>query len=147
MDKRLKDRLVNIECQQQLLTRLVRGAIAWQREGLPSPLPDKMKVAMQSYMADNDDLQDYLNQSCELRHGFEVMTIAVLSHFNLALFKKKHPAVSEKALVKMMQDKEFTKKQFRNPRLPARAIAWQGVRIRDIHEDVHQNVQVDTDDE
>ena len=36
----------------------------------------------------------------------------------------------------------------RNPSFPRRAMAWQGVRIREISQDVHQNVEfVDPDDE
>ncbi len=140
-DKELGDKLGTTECQQQLLTWLVKGAVAWQRDGLPL-LPDKMKVAMQSYVADNDHLQDFLDQSCELGAGFEVMT----TRFH-DLFKVKQP-VSDEQLVKMMQNKGFIKLQSRNPSFPRRAMAWQGVRIREISEDVHQIVEfVDQDDE
>ena len=101
-----------------------------------------MKVAMQSYVADNDHLQDFLDQSCELGAGFEVMTTCFHDSF-----KVKQP-VSDKQLVKMMQNKGFIKLQSRNPSFTNRAMAWQGVRIREISKDVHQNVEfVDQDDE
>ena len=142
MDKQLKDKLVTTECQQQLLTWLVKGAVAWHKDGLPL-LPDKMKGAMQSYVADNDPLQDFLSADCELGADYEIMT--TVFH---AKFKSKHPC-TDKQLIKWMQDKGFDKRQSRSPSFPARAMAWQGVRIREIHQDVYQNVQLvmDPDDE
>jgi len=123
-DKELGDKLGTTECQQQLLTWLVKGAVAWQRQGLPL-LSDKMKVAMQSYVAENDHLQDFLDQSCELGAGFEGMTTRFHDSFNV-----KQP-VSDKQLVKIMQNKGFIKLQSRNPSFPRRAMVWQGVRIRE----------------
>ena len=93
-DKELGDKLGTNECQQQLLTWLVKGAVAWQRDGLPL-LPDKMKMAVQAYVADNDHLQDFLDQSCELGAGFEVMPTCFHDSF-----KVKEP-VSDKQIVNL----------------------------------------------
>ena len=110
-NKELGDKHGTTECQQQLLTWLVKGAVAWQRDGLPL-LPDKMKVAMQSYVADNDHLQDFLDQSCELGAGLEVMT----TRFHDS-FKGKKP-VSDKQLVKIMQNKGLHQAAVQKPKLP-----------------------------
>ena len=53
--------------------------------------------------------------------------------------------VSDKELAKMMEARGFTKKITRS--LPQRAMKWQGVRIRDIDQDVQQNVKFSHDDD
>lgn len=132
--------LVPLSVSSNCSLGLSRGLL--HKDGLPL-LPDKMKGAMQSYVADNDPLQDFLSADCELGAVYEVMT--TVFH---AKFKSKHPR-TDKQLIKWMQDKGFDKRQSRSPSFPARAMAWQGVCNREIHQDLYQNVQLvmDLDDE
>ncbi len=81
MDKMLADKLLTPERQEQLLAWLVRGAVAWQRDGLPSA-PAKIKAAFQEYKDDNDDLQKFLDERCEVETGFEVQTVRFAEEFN-----------------------------------------------------------------
>ncbi|KAL0018645.1 hypothetical protein WJX79_005555 [Trebouxia sp. C0005] len=139
MDKSLGKQLATIECRQQLLTWLVQGAVAWQRDGLGG-LPKKMKDAMKSYVAENDLLQEFLDEDCDVGADYEAMTTRFY-----ALFIKKKGRVSDKELAKMMEARGFTKKITRS--FPQRAMKWQGVRIRDIDQDVQQNVEFLHDDD
>ncbi|DBA92340.1 TPA: hypothetical protein ACH3X1_003069 [Trebouxia sp. C0004] len=99
-----------------------------------------MKDAMKSYVADNDLLQEFLDEDCDVGTDYEVMT----TRFH-ALFIKKKGRVSDKELAKMMEGRRFTKKITRS--FPQRAMKRQGVRIRDIDQDVQQNVEFLHDDD
>lgn len=101
------------ECQQQLLTWLVKGAVAWQRDGLPL-LPDNTKVAMQSYVADNDNLRDFLDQSCELGAGLEHIVM---------IHSKSNNLFQTNNLLKSCKTRDCIKLQSRNPSFPRRAMA------------------------
>jgi len=133
MDKTLADKLLTCERQEQLLAWLVRGAVAWHRDGLP-PAPARVKAAFQEYKDDNDDLQKYLDESCEVGAGFEVKTVQFAEEFN-----KNTRKYSQKKVSEMMKKKGFSSKQSIN--FPNRAMAYQGVRARP------QTVFVDYDDE
>ncbi len=89
--------LATIGCRQQLLTWLVQGTVAWQRDGLGG-LPKKMKDVMKSYVAENDLLQEFLDEDCDVGADYEAMTTRFC-----ALFIKKKGGVSDKELVKMME--------------------------------------------
>ncbi len=45
MDKTLADKLLTCERQEQLLVWLVRGAVAWHRDGLPRPLQKSRQLS------------------------------------------------------------------------------------------------------
>ena len=136
MNKTLADELLTPERQEQLLAWLVRGAVAWQRDGLP-PAPAKVKAAFQECTDDNDDLQKFLDEKCEVGTGFEVQTVRFAEELN------KRPEntgkYSQKKVNESMKRKGFFSEQSRN--FPRRATAYQGVRIRP------QELVVDFDDE
>lgn len=99
-----------------------------------------MKDAMKSYVAENDLLQEFLDEDCDVGADYEVMTTRFY-----ALFIKKKNRVSDKELAKMMEGRGFTKKITRS--FPQTAMKWQGVRSRDIDQDVQQNVEFLHDDD
>jgi hypothetical protein len=101
------------------------------------PGPCKSQGSFQEYKDDNDDLQKYLDESCEVGAGFEVKTVQFAEEFNKRTQNTRK--YSQKKVLELMKIKGFSSKQSRN--FPNRAMACQGVRARP------QAVFVDYDDE
>ena len=91
MDKTLANKLLTCERQEQLLAWLIRGAVAWHRDGLP-PTPARVKPAFHEYKDDNDDLQKYLDESCKVGAGVEEKTFQFAEKFN----KRTHNTVRKR---------------------------------------------------
>jgi len=64
-DPNLRAKLLTVEAQEQLLIWLVQGAVKWYKEGL-GPQPASMINAFKDYRAENDKLQMFLDEKCEL---------------------------------------------------------------------------------
>lgn len=122
IDRGLAEKLLTPESQQQLLTWLVRGARKWYAEGLPTP-PAKMQIAWKRYVQDNDDLQRYLDQYCEIGEEFEVSTLHFIESFNKKMSLNWRP----QKMTAEMKSKGFTACNSR--RFPSRCMAFQGLRI------------------
>ncbi len=124
MDKLLAEKLLTSQARKQLLSWLVRGAVAWQQDGLPS-VPARAKAAFQDYKNENDVLQKHLDERCETGEGFEVQTQRFADCFNKG---KGHDKVwSQKKIVMSMNKKGFMVR--RSSAFDTRAMAFQGVRL------------------
>ncbi len=73
IDKTLCQRITEPDCLQQMLTWLVRGAIDWYREGLPT-VPDRMSGSLTEYLQENDSLQAFIDEECTKVEGAHVET-------------------------------------------------------------------------
>ena len=65
-DPELKRKLLSEKAQQQLLTWLVRGAVAWYKNKDFTSQPPLIRDAFNKYNAENDKLQQFIDTYCEI---------------------------------------------------------------------------------
>lgn len=70
-DPQLKDKLSTPEAQSQLLTWLVKGAVQWYERRLQD-VPDLLRARLEAYIADNDVLDQFIEDECEIGADFSV---------------------------------------------------------------------------
>jgi putative DNA primase/helicase len=65
-DSDLKKKLLEERAREQFLVWLVRGAVAWYKNKDFSTQPSLVKDAYKQYNDDNDKLQLFINECCEV---------------------------------------------------------------------------------
>jgi phage/plasmid-associated DNA primase len=96
------------DCQQQLLTWLVRGAVKWSVSGL-GPQPEIIKNALNNYCSENDKLGQFIEEQCELGRDFRVNAGVFRDAFN----QYTNARIQQKDLVEMMKKRGFKYVQLR----------------------------------
>eukprot|EP00891_Asterochloris_glomerata_P005824 jgi/Astpho2/5824/fgenesh1_pg.00080_%23_73_t len=110
-DPKLSKKLSTPDAQQQLLTWLVRGAMEWYKKGLGTQ-PLLMQECLKKYIADNDTLQQFIDECCEIKEGARVNAAAFKAEYMQVSNKK----VSQKELQEAMAKRGFP---FRNMNVAA----------------------------
>ena len=123
IDKTLAQRLTEPECLQQMLTWLVRGAVAWYREGLPT-VPARMSEALNEYLAENDTLQSFLDEDCVKEEGAHVET----KTFKAAYESYTGQSVKMQSLVGRMRTKGIARAQISHQ--GSRPVVFKNITIR-----------------
>ena len=108
-DPKLSEKLSTPDAQQQLLTWLVKGAMEWYNKGLGTQ-PPLMQECLKEYIADNDTLQQFIDECCEIKEGARVNAAAFKAEY-MAVSNKK---VSQKELQEAMAKRGFPFKNARN---------------------------------
>lgn len=101
-DSNLRTKLVLDDCQQQLLTWLVRGAVKWSVSGL-GPQPEIIKNALNNYCSENDKLGQFIEEQCELGPTFHVNARVFRDTFT----QYTNTRIQQKDLIEMMKKRGF----------------------------------------
>lgn len=101
-DSNLRRKLMLSNCQQQLLTWLVRGAVKWSVSGLGLQ-PEIIKNALNNYYSENDKLGLFIDEQCELGRDFHVNATL----FRVAFNQYANAKIQQKDMVEMMNKRGF----------------------------------------
>ena len=71
IDMTLGERLASPEVLEQFLSWIVRGAVAWYKEGLGAK-PAALSAAQEEYYQENDIIGQFIRDHCETGQGFRV---------------------------------------------------------------------------
>lgn len=106
IDKDLKEKLRTEECQEQLLTWLVNGAVKWHREGLMDQ-PALLNRHFEEYKKENDNLFRFIEENCERKNGYCVSA----AEFRAEYKKYIENGIKQMDLIKNMQSLGFDHKK------------------------------------
>ena len=96
-DNDLEAKLSSQEGQEQLLSWLVRGAVAWYQRGLGA-MPEAVGQAFDSFHQENDTLTSFIRDSCILDKDATVNAKQFLDAYNTVA----EPRIKQGALKEMM---------------------------------------------
>lgn len=93
--------------REQLLVWLVRGAVAWYEAGLGEQ-PELLKSALQRYVEENDTLQSFIEDRCEVQPSApSAKTKTNASEFRREYIQASSGKVTQKILQEMMKRRGF----------------------------------------
>ena len=81
-DENLREKLGTPDAQNQLLTWLVKGAVAWYANGLGAQ-PPLLQEGLRDYIADNDTLGQFIADNCEVGPP-------ITHNVNAAIFRQRY---------------------------------------------------------
>ncbi|KAF8958825.1 hypothetical protein BGZ46_001883 [Entomortierella lignicola] len=105
-DPELKYKLLKQNAREQFLVWLVRGAVAWYKNKDLSQQPPAMLRAFQEYNNENDKLQQFIHNNCEIGDSHQVS----VSLFRDEYCRTMHTNIMQNKLAELMTEKGF--KQF-----------------------------------
>jgi len=105
-----------------ILAWAVRGCLAWQADGLPTP--DAVRIATETYRSDMDSLRPFLDDCCDVATD-ESVTSADLyrTYKSWAESNGERPATSQ-ALGRRLTDRGFRNERTKRARL------WRGLKLK-----------------
>lgn len=90
--------------REQLLVWLVRGAVAWYEAGLGEQ-PELLKSALQGYVEENDTLQSFIEDRCEVQPSAKTNA----SEFRREYIQASGGKVTQKILQEMTSNQSKSK--------------------------------------
>jgi len=108
-DPEIKNKLLKEHAREQLLTWLVRGAVAWFKNKNLTDQPPVMKRAYQVYNDENDKLQIFIDTSCEIGKDFAINAKLFREMFSSAM----QIPIMQTKLAQLMKEKKFMLTRFR----------------------------------
>jgi len=133
-DKDLKYKLV--EELPQIRGWLLDGFRLYQKEGLNEP--EEIKKATGDYKKDNDVLQKWIDDYCEINENNEELSTVLFENFNAYTFKYNFGKYSQTFFGREMKKKNFDKKVFGGKTI------YFGIRIKRDYQDINKKVLFDS---
>ncbi len=115
-----------------VLAWIVRGCIAWQREGLRAP--DEVRRATAEYRAEMDTLAAFLVDRCVVREGVWALADKLYQRYAMWCDANGERQEAQKAFVARLSERGFVRKRATKGADKGRYI-WLGVGIRDDNDD------------
>ena len=101
-DDNLREKMMTDEHRGELLTWLVQGAVHWYAQGLGQQ-PPLLKEALRGYVAENDVLQQFIQEHCEVG-GCHIVNASL---FRTMFMTSSGRKTSQKELQPMMHSRGF----------------------------------------
>lgn len=130
-----QDRKLSAKLRAELsgvLAWIVRGCIAWQREGLRAP--DEVRRATAEYRAEMDTLAAFLADRCVVREGVWSLADKLYQRYAMWCDANGERQEAQKAFVARLSERGFVRKRATKGTDKGRYI-WLGVGIRDDNDD------------
>ncbi len=115
-----------------ILAWIVRGCLAWQREGLRAP--DEVRRATAEYRAEMDTLAAFLADRCVVREGVWALADKLYQRYAMWCDANGERQEAQKAFVARLSERGFVRKRATKGADKGRYI-WLGVGIRDDNDD------------
>lgn len=126
IDYELVDKLSTPEARRQFLTWLVKGAVAWNQEGLGAQ-PQLIKSAYEEYLQENDAIGRFIKEHCVIEEGAFVNVTEFKEAFNAAT----DTGLDSKKIKQKMEARGFPLKQPKIDGVTTRA--YKGIRLMEFH--------------
>lgn len=108
VDLELKQKMMETESLEQLLSHLVRGAVEWYARGGLGETPAAMQSSLNQYLASNDKLQKFIEDHCIVGEDLRAPMINFIKNYRDATSDREMTA---EVLTRQMSDKGYRKKK------------------------------------
>jgi putative DNA primase/helicase len=120
-DKHLLEKL--LQEAPGILAWIVRGALAWQREGLGTPV--KVRAATDAYKHESDRLAPFIGERCELAPGKKVSRRDLRSAYETWCAREGERAISPRDFAEQLRQRDVTETKLKQGGEAIRG--WRGI--------------------